>query len=76
MMPMHFQKYPGLENLFILGDAFMSEWYTIFDRDQDKVGFAKSKKWGHDEAIIREPNQTAYIIDAINGRPEYHYGLP
>ena len=34
------------------------------------------KKWGHDEAIIREPNQTAYIIDAINGRPEWHYGLP
>ena len=28
------------EGLFIAGDAFMQLFYTIFDRENDKVGFA------------------------------------
>jgi len=43
MVPMNFERYPGLENLFILGDAFMSTYYTIFDREHDRVGFAKAR---------------------------------
>jgi hypothetical protein len=30
----------GNENMFILGNTFMQLFYTVFDRDSDKVGFA------------------------------------
>lgn len=32
----------GLEEMFILGDAFMQEFYTIHDAENDRVGFAKA----------------------------------
>lgn len=30
------------ESMFIMGDAFMSIFYTVFDRDNNRVGFAKA----------------------------------
>jgi len=29
--------------MFLVGDVFMRKFYTIFDRDANKVGLAKSK---------------------------------
>jgi len=34
--------------MFLVGDVFMRKFYTIFDRDQNRVGLAKSKGYtGH-----------------------------
>jgi hypothetical protein len=34
--------------MFLVGDVFMRKYYTIFDRDENRVGLAKAKGYsGH-----------------------------
>jgi len=30
------------KSMFLVGDVFMRKYYTIFDRDQNRVGLSKS----------------------------------
>jgi hypothetical protein len=36
----------GQENLFILGDSFIQLFYTVFDRDLNRIGLGKAKHEG------------------------------
>ena len=33
----------NFKKMFLVGDVFMRKYYTIFDRDKNRVGLAKSK---------------------------------
>jgi len=41
-------NYSDLENVFIIGDVFMQMYYTVFDRGNDRLGFAKAVHHGRD----------------------------
>jgi len=30
------------QNMFLVGDIFMRKYYSIFDRDNDRIGIAKA----------------------------------
>lgn len=37
--------------LFFVGDRWMRRYYTVFDRDHHRIGFAPSKTWKHIQSI-------------------------
>lgn len=40
------------KDIFLLGDTFMQLFYTVFDRENDRVGFAKSKHTEKEEEVV------------------------
>jgi hypothetical protein len=44
-MHMTLEEYAELniQNMFIIGDLFMTVYYSAFDRDNNMIGFAKAK---------------------------------
>ena len=46
--------------LFILGDAFMRKFYTVFDRSQDRVGIAVARQTGSETPLKEDLNNLVH----------------
>ena len=55
------------ENLFILGNTFMQLYYSIFDRDEDKVGFAEALH--HDNEVVIEYDSLGELAAMVEITP-------
>lgn len=45
--------------IFVLGDVFLKNYYTVFDREEKKVGFAKANhEWNDKNSNNYKMNQT------------------
>lgn len=55
--------------MFLVGDIFMRKYYTIFDRDNDRIGLAKSVTGGSNSgstSSITELSQKKNVSSVIN----------
>jgi len=57
------------QSMFLVGDIFMRKYYTIFDRDNDRIGLAKSVTGGSNSgssSSITELSQKKNVSSVIN----------
>jgi hypothetical protein len=47
---------PDKDSVFTLGQVFLRAYYTLFDRDENRVGFSKIHRQGH-EAVNAKPSK-------------------
>jgi len=48
---------PDQDNVFTLGQVFLRAYYALFDRDENRIGFSRIHRKGH-EAINAKPSKT------------------
>lgn len=61
---------PGLENMYIAGDLFMQLYYTVFDRDNDQIGFGYAK---HSEPEVLMEYGEGGALASVKTLSDYDY---
>jgi len=52
----------GGDGMWILGDAFLSKYYSVYDLEKNQVGFAKAKSWNEIPAVpkaVKKPGRVS-----------------
>ena len=50
------------KEMFLVGDVFMRKFYTIFDRDNNKVGIAKAHTPQQQAALAQQSRQNTEML--------------
>lgn len=68
----YMQNLERMGNDMILGGTLLQRYYTVYDREQMRLGFAKAKRWSDVKKLLdetRQPAETSSIVESSQPSP-------